>query len=91
MRRQVDLGTQEHWVGRIDFVDDQLPFSVEIQSELFHGSVLDRRRDKERIAAVRANGHHVLEIWETDLWRNPDKVIQDVRSARKRAAAGLTP
>ena len=87
LRRQIHLGDQQHWVGRIDFVDDQLPFSVEIQSELFHGSVLDRRRDKERIATLRAGGHHVLEVWETDVWRDPDDVVRRVRDERKKAAA----
>ena len=42
-----------------------LPFSVEIQSEFFHGSVLDRRRDEERIArAARRAVSDVLEVWE---------------------------
>ncbi len=87
LRRQIHLGDQEHWVGRIDFVDDQLPFSVEIQSELFHGSVLDRRRDAERIAALRAGGHEVLEVWETEVWRDPEDVVRRVRDGRRTAAA----
>lgn len=91
MRRQINLGTQADWVGRIDFVDDRLPLSVEIQSELFHGSVLDRRRDRDRIAKLRSGGHHVLEEWESDVWRNPDKVVRDVREARRRAQGGLPP
>ena len=80
---------RQHWIGRIDFVDDQLPFSVEIQSELFHGSVLDRRRDKERIAALRAGGHQVLEVWESDVWRNPEKVVQ--RRPRSPKAGRIRP
>lgn len=86
LRRQIDQGTQTHWVGRIDFVDDELRLSVEIQSELFHGSVLDRRLDKERIAALRAGGQEVLEMWETTVWRDPEQAVEDVRNARRRAA-----
>lgn len=89
LRRQIHLGDQERWVGRIDFVDDQLPFSVEVQSELFHGSVSDRRHDKERIQALRDGGHVVLEIWETEIWRDPDKVVGKVREERERAAASV--
>jgi very-short-patch-repair endonuclease len=85
LRRQIDEGDQANWIGRIDFVDDRLPLSVEIQSELFHGSVLDRRRDAERIAALRAAGQVVLEVWESDVWRSPAKVIVAVREARLRA------
>jgi hypothetical protein len=89
LRRQVDRGTATAWVGRVDFVDDELPLSVEVQSELFHGSVLDRRNDKARIAGLRAAGHEVVEIWETDLWRHPGKVITDVREGRDRARARI--
>jgi len=86
LRRQIHLGDEADWVGRIDFVDDELPFSVEVQSEMFHGSVSDRRRDKERIAALRASGHHVTEVWETDIWRDPDDVVRRVREERKKAS-----
>jgi very-short-patch-repair endonuclease len=89
LRRQIHLGDQERWVGRIDFVDDELPFSVEVQSELFHGSVSDRRRDKERIQALRDGGHVVLEIWETEIWRDPDDVVRKVREERRRAEASI--
>jgi hypothetical protein len=85
LRRQVDRGTQEAWVGRVDLVDDELPLSVEVQSELFHGSVLDRRNDKARIAGLRATGHEVVEIWDTDVWRHPRTVLADIRDGRARA------
>jgi very-short-patch-repair endonuclease len=86
LRRQVNLGTQANWVGRVDFVDDEVPLIVEVQSELFHGSVLDRRRDDERIAALTAAGYDVIEVWETDVWREPDKVVAAIRGGRSRAA-----
>jgi very-short-patch-repair endonuclease len=89
MRRQVHLGDEADWIGRIDFVDDELPFSVEVQSEMFHGSVSARRRDKARIAALEEGGHMVLELWETELWRDPDEVVRKVREKRKEVAAGL--
>jgi very-short-patch-repair endonuclease len=89
LRRQVDVGTQTNWAGRVDLVDDCLPLCVEVQSELFHGSVLDQRLDRERIERLRAGGHEVLEIWESDVWRNPPKVVADVRSARRRARLGV--
>jgi hypothetical protein len=36
MRRQVDSGDDERWVGRVDFRDVDRPLIVEIQSETFH-------------------------------------------------------
>jgi very-short-patch-repair endonuclease len=85
LRQQVDIGSQTNWVGRIDLVDDQLPLSIEAQSELFHGSKLDRERDRERIAALRSAGHEVVEVWETDVWCRPQKVLAEIRDARRRA------
>jgi hypothetical protein len=89
LRRQVDRGTQEAWIGRVDLVDDDLPLSIEVQSELFHGSVLDRRNDEARLVGLRAAGHEVVEMWETDVWRRPQQVLADVRAGRERARARL--
>ena len=85
LRRQVNLGTQTNWVGRIDLVDDELPLSVEVQSDLFHGSRLDRQRDKARIAELRASGFEVVEAWESDVWRDGKRLVADIRDARRRA------
>jgi very-short-patch-repair endonuclease len=89
LRRQIHLGDEADWVGRIDFVDNELPFSVEVQSEMFHGSVSARRRDKARIATLDEGGHVVLELWETELWRDPDEVVRRVREKRKEVRARL--
>jgi hypothetical protein len=48
MRRQVDLGG-EHWVGRVDFVWDDLPGGVEVQSERHHAALIDQRSDAMRL------------------------------------------
>jgi very-short-patch-repair endonuclease len=88
LRRQVNKGSQTNWIGRIDLVDEELPLIVEVQSELFHGSVLDQRRDDERIAALRAAGHEVVEVWETNVWRDAAGVVRDIEEGRSRARAG---
>jgi very-short-patch-repair endonuclease len=89
LRRQIHVGDEADWIGRIDFVDDELPFTVEVQSEMFHGSVSARRRDKARIAALEEGGHVVLEIWETELWRDADELVRKVREKRGQAATLL--
>jgi very-short-patch-repair endonuclease len=83
MRRQVDVGSDTAWIGRVDFLDDELPLIVEIQSERFHTALCDREADAARHAALEAAGFMVLEIWDTDIWHNRAAVVAAVRAARR--------
>ena len=87
MRRQVDTGDDEGWIGRVDFRDEALPLIAEVQSERYHTSLTDRRADAARIARLRAAGFVVLEIWDTDIWHRPDTVVAMVRRGRLAARA----
>ena len=83
--RQVDIGDDEGWIGRVDFADRRLKVVVEIQSRTFHTTISDRRRDAERISRLRAAGWIVLEITEDELLEHPDRVVARVRAARRAA------
>ena len=82
--RQVDLGDDDGWIGRVDFVDRNAKVVVEIQSDLFHSGLLDRARDERRIARLRGAGWLVIEISEHEIWHRKDLVLAKVRSARGR-------
>jgi len=83
--RQVDLGDDDGWIGRVDFVDRSLRIIVEVQSDLFHSGRVDRARDDIRISRFRRAGWTVLEIREFDIWHRPDRVLTMVRDARRAA------
>lgn len=85
--RQVDLGDDDGWIGRVDFADRALTIVVEVQSDLFHSSRVDRGRDEVRLARLRRAGWTVIEVGEGDLWRHPDRVVAAVRAARRTARA----
>ena len=85
--RQVDLGDDEGWIGRVDFADRNLKVVVEVQSETFHSSLSDRRRDAERFRRLRAAGWIVVEVTEDEIFRRPQLVLERVRSARAFARA----
>lgn len=88
MRRQVNVGDDEEWSARVDYVDaDGLPLIVEVQSEAHHTSLVDRAADARRHAALRAAGFSVLEVWDTQIWHEPDEVISLVREARRQLRA----
>jgi very-short-patch-repair endonuclease len=78
-RRQVDTGDDQHWTGRVDFLHTTLPLVVELQSEAYHSSLVDRRADQRRIASLEAAGFVVVEITDTMVWTSPDEVLARLR------------
>jgi very-short-patch-repair endonuclease len=85
LERQVDLGDDDDWLGRVDYVDRELCIVFEIQSDLFHTSVSDRARDRARRERLEAAGWLVVEIPEFDVWHRPDRLVTAVRTARSTA------
>ena len=81
MRRQVESGDHAGWTGRVDFRHERLPVIVEVQSERYHGALVDRQRDAARLAALRAAGFVVVEITDVDLFARPGVVLDRVRAA----------
>lgn len=84
MRRQVDSGG-ERWVGRVDLRCVDLPVVVEVQSERYHTALCDRVADARRLAALRAAGFGVAEVWDVDVWHHPTIVVEEVAAARRLA------
>jgi len=80
--RQVELGDDEGWIGRVDFADRDLKVVVEVQGETFHSSLTDRRRDAGRFRRLRAAGWIVVEVTEDEIFRRPELVLERVRAAR---------
>lgn len=88
-RRQVDLGDDEVWCGRVDFVGEDWPLVVEVQSEMFRASLTDRAADDRRRRRLRAAGFEVVEVWDAEVWHRRAEVVARVRDAiwRLRAAS----
>ena len=72
--RQVDIGDEGGWIGRVDFVDRRRGLVVEVDSARYHGSLTDRRRDDARHAALRAAGFSVETFTDHELFHQPDLV-----------------
>ena len=88
MRRQVDTG-DDRWIGRVDFRDLVSPLIVEVQSEMYHSALVDRRHDQRRLAALRDAGFEVVEVTDTQVWHRPHEVVAVVRAARQRLRASV--
>jgi len=86
MRRQVDTGDEEGWIGRVDLRDPDLPLILEVQSERFHSSQIDRQLDARRIERLERAGLVVVEVTDVQVWHRPSEVLDRVRNGRRQAA-----
>jgi very-short-patch-repair endonuclease len=94
-RRQVDLGDDARWCGRVDFVSTDHPVIVEVQSERYHSALTDAVHDANRRAGLEAAGFVVVEVWDTEVWHARFKVVARVRDgiarAKARNSGGVSP
>jgi very-short-patch-repair endonuclease len=84
-RRQVDLGDDARWCGRVDFVSTNYPVIVEVQSERYHTALTDIAHDTIRRAGLQDAGFVVVEVWDTEVWYAKHTVVARVRDGIARA------
>lgn len=83
--RQVDVGDDRGWIGRVDFIDRRLRVIVEVQSARFHGGLVERERDAVRLDRLRQAGWIVVEVTDEEVWHRAPVVVARVRAARARS------
>lgn len=79
LRRQVDLGDADDWCGRVDFLAEDLPLIVEVQSDAYHAALSSREDDRRRRERLESAGFVVAEVWEEQLWFRAREVVDEVR------------
>ncbi|MDW3220610.1 MAG: hypothetical protein R8F63_18540 [Acidimicrobiales bacterium] len=62
LERQVDVGADDGWIGRIDFLHRPMGIVFEIGDALFHGSLTDRAHDEVRWGRLRQAGLTVVSV-----------------------------
>jgi very-short-patch-repair endonuclease len=78
-RRQVDLGDDARWCGRVDFVSTRWPLVVEVQSERYHSALSDLVHDEARKTDLENAGLVVVEVWDTEVWHRKHDAVAKVR------------
>lgn len=78
--RQVNVGDDAGWVGRVDFIDRRRRLIIEVGCALFHGSLTDRRADGIRFERLRAAGFAVETFDANDLFHRRADVERRLRS-----------
>lgn len=95
VRRQVDVGSDVAWTGRVDLMPVGHPVVIEVQSHLYHASKVNREADATRRASIEASGFVWVELWEDDVWSRPwtlaPKVRKAIRLAEVRRSAHPAP
>ena len=77
--RQVDLGDDDGWIGRVDFLFRGSRIVVEVDGSEFHDGLVDRRHDEARDARFTAAGWHVLRFRWGDVVNRPAAVARSIR------------
>lgn len=83
MRRQVDVGGDE-WLGRVDCLDEELPLIIQLDSELYHGALIDDAADQRQTKALEDAGYTVKRFTADECWHDPAYVLATVRSLRRK-------
>lgn len=83
MRRQVDVGA-EQWTGRVDFLHEDHPVVVEIQSERYHRALVDEVADARRRKQLELDGFEVVELTDDDVWTRPWMIARQTRDGIER-------
>lgn len=78
-RRQVEVGDEVDWLGWMDFVSSTRKLIVEIDSELHHAALSDRRTDEVRRARLGDGGFMVRALDEDDLFHQVQRSIDRLR------------
>lgn len=81
LRRQVNLGDDDRWIGRVDLYWEQWLIIVEVDSDKFHLALSDRAADDARQRALERTGYLVVRVTEFELWHRRDLVIERLRQA----------
>lgn len=79
--RQVNLGSGDSWLGRVDFYFRDERLVVEVDGSEFHSSLLDQRADAERDRVMGATGWRVLRCNWSDVTSDQVRVAHEIRSA----------
>ena len=81
LRRQIEVGDDDGWIGRMDFVGRERALVVEVDSEIHHAALLDVQRDRSVTRRLEAAGWHVLRLREDDLWNRGNWVVDQLERA----------
>jgi very-short-patch-repair endonuclease len=85
--RQLNVGDDESWIGRVDAAYPSARLVVELDSALHHSSKLDREADEARDRRLRHGGWRIVRFTWDDLASRPEWVLSELTRLISSAAA----
>lgn len=90
-KRQVNMGNDSRFIGRVDIKDPELPVSGEVDSEMFHFAPIDGDDDANRDDDFDGAKVIVVRFKEAEIWHEPQVCIERWRAARAKCQANRAP
>jgi hypothetical protein len=87
LERQVSLGDDDGFVARVDLVHRPTKSAFEIDSDRFHGGLVDRMIDEDKTERLARAGWQVIRITEHELWWARDQLFARLRALRQRSTS----
>jgi hypothetical protein len=84
--REVDVGDDDGWVGRVEFAYPERKLLIEVDGRCWHSSLLDLEADRRRDNRLIAAGWRILRITGEQVDQRPDEVVGLLRTALGTAA-----
>lgn len=79
MERQVPVYDHRGFIARVDFGERRRRIAIEVDSDRFHGGLIDRTLDLEKTARMEAIGWTVVRVLEQDVWWRRTALIARLR------------
>jgi very-short-patch-repair endonuclease len=77
--RQVDVGDDDGWIGRVDFLHRPTGFILMADGDRWHRQLVDRVTDAEQHRRLAAAGYLLDRVTETQVWMRPHEVASLAR------------
>jgi very-short-patch-repair endonuclease len=77
--RQVDVGDDDGWIGRVDFLHRPSGFILMADGDRWHRQLVDRITDAEQHRRLAAAGYRLDRVTETQVWMRPHEVVATAR------------
>jgi very-short-patch-repair endonuclease len=77
--RQVDVGDDDGWIGRVDFLHRPSGFILMADGDRWHRQLVDRITDAEQHRRLAAAGYRLDRVTETQVWMRPQEVAATAR------------
>jgi very-short-patch-repair endonuclease len=82
--RQIDVGDDDGWIGRVDFLERDTGTILQADGDRWHSQLVDRLADAAQTERLERAGFHVVRVTEAQVWMRPREVARAAHRARRR-------